>query len=452
MSLIGELVGKILPKNQFVRSVGVLVGGTAGAQAIVVLSSPILTRLYSPDDFSIFAVYSSIFGILVSIACLRFEIAIPLPQKDTVAINVLAISLCMPLIVGIVLCLIFFFADDLIVGLLRRDGVDRYFWLIPIGVWLAGSCRALQYWAIRKKRFRLVTKARLLQSFGGVSTQIVFGFFCIGPLGLLLGMIVRISLGILGLWRDLVTTQIETLRQVNFRDVVNVFREYKRFPKYSTMEALANSGSAELPILLIASVVTGPEVGFLMLATRVMTAPMSLIGKSVAEVYLSTAADCYRKGQLGASTLNVMRGLLKIGVGPLVFAGITAQYLFPVIFGREWSRAGEIIMWMTPWFIMQFLVSPISMVLHVVGRQTTALGLQVFGLALRFGVVFVAAFVIETRIVEAYAVSGFLFYSLYAFIICKIIGVNVFKAISFYSLLIVFFWTIIAFFLKSLLC
>ena len=42
-----------VPKGQFARSVGILAGGTALGQAITVLAAPVLTRLFTPDDFGV---------------------------------------------------------------------------------------------------------------------------------------------------------------------------------------------------------------------------------------------------------------------------------------------------------------------------------------------------------------------------------------------------------------
>ena len=84
---------KSLLSNGLVKSTGVLVGGTAFAQALTILVLPILTRLYTPDDFSLLAVYTAILAIVSSVACLRFEIAIPLPSSDDVAIRLVCLAL-----------------------------------------------------------------------------------------------------------------------------------------------------------------------------------------------------------------------------------------------------------------------------------------------------------------------------------------------------------------------
>ncbi|MGB9859042.1 MAG: lipopolysaccharide biosynthesis protein, partial [Moorellaceae bacterium] len=83
----------LLPKSSFTRNVAVLTGGTAAGQAMVVLASPILTRLYTPEDFGVLAVYSSVLSIVSVVASLRYELAIPLAEDDETAANLLLLSL-----------------------------------------------------------------------------------------------------------------------------------------------------------------------------------------------------------------------------------------------------------------------------------------------------------------------------------------------------------------------
>lgn len=87
-----------LPRGSFVRNVAVLAGGTAAGQAIVVLASPVLTRLYTPEDFGVLAVYASLLCVLSTVATLRYELAIPLPKRDEDAAAL--VVLCLVIVLG----------------------------------------------------------------------------------------------------------------------------------------------------------------------------------------------------------------------------------------------------------------------------------------------------------------------------------------------------------------
>lgn len=410
-----------LRQNTFVRSVSVLVGGTAFAQAIAVLILPILTRLYTPDDFSVLAVYAGLLGVISVVACLRFDIAIPLPERDEDGANLMALALSFAVAVSSLLAIPCLFAPQWTAGILNQPALEPYLWLLPLGVLLMSAYSAFQFWVTRQKNFKVIARTRMTQALGGAGAQLGFGWFGLTPLGLVVGQTISNGAGALGLgwhaWRN----SRELVAQVNSTEMRRIFKKYDRFPKYSSLESFANNAAIQIPVLIIAAAALGPEAGYLALAMRVMQAPMGLIGGAIGQVYLSRAPEEYRSGQLGSFTANILGGLMKAGVGPLVFAGIVAPAVFAFVFGPSWGRAGVLVAWMTPWFIFQFLASPISMALHVTNHQKEAFLLQLFGLMLRVGGVVVAIQFYRSGVTEAYAVTGFMFYLMYLMLLLKIV-------------------------------
>ncbi len=413
-----------LRQNKFARSVGVLVGGTAFSQAIVVAVLPLLTRLSTPEDFSILAVYVSLLGMFSIAACFRLDIAIPLPEHDNDAVNVMALALLGSALVAFIMALAVAYFPLEIIGLIKQPKLKPYLWLLPVGVLLASSYGALQYWATRKKDFSTVAKTRIAQAVAGAGTQLGLSLAGVLPFGLLLGHTITGGAGALGLAYKLVKNDRSALAAITWPTMRKVLRQYERFPKYSTLDALANSAGMQLPIILIAAWAVGPEAGFLMLAMRVMQAPMALIGGSVAQVYLSRAPDEQRAGTLTLFTLNILNGLIKTGVGPLIFAGMIAPYVFALIFGENWRRAGDLVTWMIPWFVLQYVSSPVSMALLVTNRQITMLLLTLTGLVLRVGAVSVAIIFLPTNVSEFYVVGSAVYYFLVAVVVFRSVNLE----------------------------
>jgi O-antigen/teichoic acid export membrane protein len=186
----------------------------------------------------------------------------------------------------------------------------------------------------------------------------------------------------------------------------NSARTYRQFPFYSVPEALFNTAALEISILIIAAMAIGPEAGYLMLAMRVIGIPMSFIGTSVAQVWLTDAPEKLRTGKLAEFTWNTMVALAKVGAVPMVVIGAIAPLLFPFIFGPEWTRAGVILAWLTPMFILQFILSPVSGVPHVLGRLRWTMGLQGTICTIRLGVLVIAARYAPDFLVETFAIVG----------------------------------------------
>jgi O-antigen/teichoic acid export membrane protein len=162
--------------------------------------------------------------------------------------------------------------------------------------------------------------------------------------------------------------------------------------------------------LIIAAFAVGPEAGFLMLAMRVMGLPKGLVGTSVAQVYLAEASERHIKGDLGRFTRKMMWTLLKSGAPPLIIAATICPFLFPVLFGEEWARAGVMVVWLTPMFILQFVVSPVSTALHILGKLNTAMLVQMVGGVFRVTAVVLAAQFYPAILVETFAISSAIFY------------------------------------------
>lgn len=411
----------LMPQGSFLRNVSILTGGTVFAQGLMVLALPILTRLYTPEDFNLLAVYVSVLGLVTVVSCLRYNIAIPLPEDDADGMALLVVSVLAALVISLLCALPVFLAHEASATLLGQPHLTPYLWMIPVGILIASLYNALQYWASRKKRFVQVTKTRVTRAIGGVGTQLGFGVTSPSPFGLLFGQMLAEGLGILRLAIDLVKSDGERLRSISIRASLRQAVLYRRFPLFSVPEALFNAAASHLPLILIAASATGPEAAFLFLAMRVMGIPMRLIGSSVSQVFLVEAPKKHREGQLRAFTTRTIVSFLKVGGLPLLAIGLASPFAFPIVFGDEWTRAGILVLWMTPWFLMQFVTSPVSVVLQVTGHLMLAFWLQVIGFLLRVGAVVVALNFSVDAISEIFAVSGFLFYCLYFIVVRKVI-------------------------------
>ena len=412
------------PQRGFLRSVGVLVGGSAFAHAVTAAALPVLSRLYSPSDFSVLAVFSGLLSIVAVAASLRFDIAITLPEHDADAINILALAILSAVVVSLVLAALVYCAPHQITAWLNQPRLVPYLWLLPLGTLLTASYSALQCWFVRERNFSLIAGSRIGQSVASTGAQLAMGAVSLAPVGLLVGYVLNTGAACLVLGYQLLRgTKRALLNGVSWQGMRAMFSAYDRFPRYSTFEALSNSAAVHVPVIMIAALAVGPEAGYLTLAMAVMQAPMSLIGNAIGQVYLSRAPLEYRAGHLANFTAEVFAGLMKAGVGPLLLAGIVSPSAFAIVFGEDWRRAGQLVAWMTPWFVLQFLAVPISMALHITGNQRTALVLQLSGMLLRVAAVLGAATWSAGRISEAYAVSGFIFYFAYAAVLLRIVGV-----------------------------
>jgi O-antigen/teichoic acid export membrane protein len=412
MRIVDYLRG--LRRIEFVRRVLMLSGATLAGQALVVLALPLLTRLYTPEDFGVFSLYASSLGIITVVAGLRFELAVSLPSDDIDAMHVAMLSA----ISAIIVSLLSLIALSLAAGFWQPDAghwlatLQNYRWPIFAGVLVVGLSAALQAWSTRKGRFGLVSKGRLVQAVAGVSAQAGLGALQTSAFGLIIGHLAYCAGGIGIMVRAILRTDNEHSASLSFARLKAMASKYKSFPMYSVPEALFNAAGWYLPILMMTTVVSTDELGQLQLATRVIGLPMALIGASVAQVYLVEAPGKLREGTLERFTRGTMSAMFKTAALPMVLVACVSPIMFPWVFGAEWSRGGQVLAWLAPSYLLQLVASPVGTIMHVTGRLWQAMLLQAIGFLIRIGATWWALAYFPSLTIEFYAVSGGVYYAI----------------------------------------
>jgi O-antigen/teichoic acid export membrane protein len=157
-----QRIGALL-KSSFLRSVAVLAGGTAIAQAVPILVMPLLTRIYKPDDFGMLGVFSALLGITSVVAGLQYEVGIPIPELDETAVNLMGVALiCVVVTSGMSAVAIALFSAE-IADLVRMPEIGKFLWLLPICIGGTGGYTAFQFWAVRKRAFPRIARTRFVQ-------------------------------------------------------------------------------------------------------------------------------------------------------------------------------------------------------------------------------------------------------------------------------------------------
>ena len=367
----------LLSRNTFVRGVSLLVGGTTGALLLTVFAAPILTRLYSPEDFGLLAVYASLLGVIGAVASLGYEFAIPLPESDEEATHLVVLNLLIVTGMAMLATIVMVIFGSSIANALRAPALTDYLWLLPVGVVLGGAYNVFNYWAVRTKSFSSIAGTTIRQALVSLAVQLTA--FKLGGIALLFAQVAGQSVG--G-WR-LGKSAFKKLRftNLNFRTVENAARRYRRFPIFTSWEGLLNSISHQIAPLGFAVLFSVTAVGLYALAHRVLILPLSVIGSAVSKVYFGETAD--NKQNLRSSFEMTSKHLIQIALPPMMLLGVIAPDLFGFLFGDTWREAGEFVRWMIPWLYLQFISSPLSVLFFTLEEQVQGIAWQILLIFLR---------------------------------------------------------------------
>ena len=410
-----NLLRRYFLKNEFVQNVITLSGGTAIAQAFMIGTTPLLTRLYTPVEFGVLALLTSLVAILLPFASFSYEMAIPLPKEDSTAYGLFRLALLMVVLASFLCLGLVHLFGRWIVEFLKVQEFLAFIWLVPLSFAAQGTHRVFEYWMIRHEAFRLIAISRIGMSVSMVLSQVIIGSLCTFPFGLLIGFCVGQIVGLLILIALFFWKGSPLAGKDAAVSVFDVARRYRRFPAFTSPAVLLGSLGSRLSNILIQLFQGAGVLGSFSLAERVVATPLAFVGHATGQVYYGKA--CRLAGtaprELHRLYLKIAKHLALIACLPALLVGLGSQGLFKAVFGSGWGEAGLYAQLMIIPFVMQFIVSPISL-FSVLERQDLALTWSIARLVIMGGSLLIGGVMAVRTItfVWIFSLSHFVSYAL----------------------------------------
>lgn len=359
-----------LKRSQFARNVAVLSSGTAAAQAIPIAVSPLLTRLYPPDEFGLVALYVSCVSVLSVIATMRYEMAIVLPSSDRDAANLAALSLKICAAVSLTLYLAIVPFGGAIAVSLGNQHLAPWLWLLPVSVFAIGASNIFLFWSNRKSLYRLMAVNKIQHSAWGGATKTVLGFIGVNG-GQILGAFVGSALSTFWLGARVLRDGKSFLRQITSHGQWAMARRYSNHPRHIVPSQLIGTIALQLPIFLISSVYSIADAGLFSLAYQLVSLPTGLVANAVGDVYRQRIAVAYNeKGDFSDIFLSTLKTTFLLSLVPFAALYFIAPELFAFAFGPSWRISGEYAQVLVVAAYFQFVFTPMDKGALVVGATT----------------------------------------------------------------------------------
>jgi len=407
-------MNRLKPKSEFSRNVLTLMTGTTIAQAIPIAISPILTRIYTPEDFGVFALFLAITGVFSVVASGRYELALMLPRKEEDAINIFALGMGILIIVTLLLLFFIFLFDSYIVNMLENNEIRHWLYFIPVAVFFVGLFNLLSYYNNRQQNYKDIAHATIIKSIILAIVQLIMGFFKMGASGLISGQIISSFFANVRLFKNIITDKI-LLSQVSKVQMRVLAKHYKDFPKYQAPHAMLNTFSSQIPVYMFTPFFGLTVVGLYALSTRIVFAPLMILAGASAKVYNQKVTEIYNdKGDAYGFTIRLLKSLIKKIIVPFALLVVFAPNIFAFVFGEEWRKAGVYTQILSPWLFLNVVLSTISFVPNLVEKQKKA-----FVVSIVYAILIFSAILIGVYYNNLYMSLG-----LYAFFACIILLYN----------------------------
>jgi len=387
----------------FKRNVIMLAGSGFIAQALPVLLSPILTRLYEPSVFGEYSLITSIIILLSILATGRYELAMFADGGKDEKLRIVS------------LCWLWSFVFALLsLGVLAFLYVIEWqyfsliYLLIPFGLFFYATYQVNYCFQNSEANYKFMVRLRVMHSVILITSQLVFGLLISSPSGMLLGFILSYVL----IYYLNIRLGVNAKLIPNFKSkfYIELMTKHKKYPMFLLPGHFLNSLARLSPNLLLPVNYSFVDAGYFLLIQRVLGAPVSIIANSVSDVFKEEAAKSIRlNGNCHDIWVGTFKKLLFVGALGGVIGYIFIEPIILLLFGVEWSQSGVYAKILLPMFCFQFVASPLSCLFYICGKQRHDLGLQVV-ISLVTGPIFFLSPDIKTAL-TIYSVSYVAIYS-----------------------------------------
>lgn len=356
--------------SEFIRNSSVLISGSGAAQLIPFVISPVIARLYFPEDFAVLAAYTSITIILSIIATGMYSSALMIDDTDDAALNTATAAFIVSIGTAIIsLVLVLLFRDGL-ASLTGNPSVLFWLFFLPLTVLFAGGTQTLVVWNNRKKQYRRLAFIRVIQALAAGTVTLVMGFLGYSKSGLLVGLLVSQAAGFLVLLVQSWRSETNLHERVCKEAIAYSFKKHINFPKYNMPQGFLD-GFRESSIIIIMSNFFGASaLGAYSFAMTILNKPLQIIVQPVGQVFYQQAAVLSReKKSLMPISRSTLLMLFVLFLPLLIILILWGDVIFVFIFGSNWIESGKFAQILIVWMLFRFLNSPLSGIPMIYNKQ-----------------------------------------------------------------------------------
>jgi len=383
----------------------VTASGSIVSQAILVISTPILTRLYSPEAIGQYSAFIALVTTLAVVVTLNYEIAIPLARDTREANAILILTLAATTVVSMVVWGGLATSGQVIFGLLGIPYQSYYPHITLALLLLIGVTKVLSYWLIRERQFGLSSIAKIGQSLSQSITQVSLGAVSHSSFGLLAGQMVS-QLGFLIIAG---TSVLKTFTLSSIHEIIGSSRRHYRFPLITIWSCLIHAIAANMLSVALISLHGAAVAGQFALCFRVLQLPVNFVGASLAQVLYPAAVEARDSVKLDELILGTLNGLNAFAFPVFSALLLVSPELFSMAFGARWEDAGVYTRVLLPWVLLSLYSVSLSILVSVLDEQAKEFKFQLLYLFLTMlGVVLASRFGNPLITIGAISLAAFL--------------------------------------------
>lgn len=334
-----------------------------------------MSRIYLVESFGKLAIFSSITSFFAVFSTGRYELAIGLPDKDNDSFKLIKLIFIIGLVVSTFFLIILIFLklvlkyNDGIGFLNQSEAIISPFYIFVISVH-----SALTYWYQRKQKYKIIAFSNAIQIVSSTFFGMILGYFFNFQGGMIYSVVLGMTISCLFYFLSDKNLLLNILKQKN---ILFQLKKYIDFPKFSTLSDLSLVASQQFIPIVFSFLYNTKIVGFFSFANRIIRLPNIVVTNAIGNVFRNEAINEIRlKNNCAELYLSTLKKLFIISFPLYLILFISAPYLFSVIFGNAWYKAGNFAQIISIFLFFEFISTPLNTLFNISGKQKLLMFLQ----------------------------------------------------------------------------
>lgn len=315
-------------------------------QLFLVLSIPIVTRLYLPETVGLYGEILAIATIIGINSALKLDIS--LVSTSTKLKNKHVFS------GGLVIAFFVSSFASLIYGILKFDDIESVLLLLLLSFSISFN-QLVIYFETSTSNIGFISKARLKRGFIAALLQSFGGLISASLTVLVLSLAFSNFISLRGRLKYSIKMAYISFRKPYL--IKKVLRDKLPFCKFSLPQGVLNSISTNMPIIFLGSVEEYKLLGLYVIAERFIRSPVNFINIAIRQIFIAE----YRKDD---NKLNCyLRWLFPLVLICVILTFLIHNYsalVVDILLGSDWLEVSSIISILLPWLVLSIIQVPAS--------------------------------------------------------------------------------------------
>lgn len=421
----------------FIRNTLKLSSSSVLLMLLPLVVTPILSRLYTPVDYSDWGVFSSVVQIVNSFLFLSYENTI-VRENDTKNIPSL-IFLCL-IVSSTIIAIVY-----LLFSLGRQIGIGFFVSFPSLGLLIAmlftnGVYTLLNNVSNREKKYGPMAIANVINGSSQALIRIALGLWPIISFGLIVGNVLAHLIGVTFLILSLHTIlRAYSFKTVTISDIKLQAIKNKKFAVFDAPARFMEFAIGHLALIVLSLFWAKNEIGCYSMIVQFVLLPITIVGSAMGNVYYREISESIdNKEKIETSTRRVAKITFSLSLAPILFLVLGGDILLEKFLGSQWIGSGRMALCMVAYSVPVIMSEPLLPIYRALDKQEIRFRFNVLNFVLSIGLLITTSFLIESiyLVVLIYSIS----YAIVRFMIfkseLKLVGLD-YKSVSRYFFFII---------------